>query len=84
MPVAHCKDGLLERPPLYVREEGGQFLLGSQKCPSSLCGNSLADALPAGAGKPRNRPYPLILPADSHVGIIRGTLRGLWRPCRGG
>ena len=54
MPVAHCKDGLLERPPLYVREEGGQLLLGSQKCPSSLCGISLADALPVGAGKPYN------------------------------
>ncbi len=84
VPVAHCKDGLLERPPLYVREEGGQFLLGSQKCPSSLCGNSLVDALPACAGKPCNRPHPLVRPADSQIGIIRGTQPGLWRPCRGG
>jgi hypothetical protein len=33
MLVADSKHGLLECPPLDLRKEGGQFLLGSQKIP---------------------------------------------------
>ena len=36
MLVAHRKHRLLERTPLDLSKEGGQFLLGSQKIPSNL------------------------------------------------
>jgi hypothetical protein len=79
MLVAHRKHGLLERPPLDLREEGGQFLLGSQKCPSSLCGES-----PAVAGKRRSRPTSLVLPAACRIRLYRATQPGLWGPCQHG
>jgi len=84
MLVAHRKHGLLERPPLDLREEGGQFLLGSQKCPSSLCGKSPDDALPAAAGKLRNRPISLALSAGGRTRLYRATQPGLWPPCQHG
>jgi hypothetical protein len=84
MLVAHRKHGLLECPPLDFREEVGQFLLGSQKCPSSLCGESPADAQPADAGKRRIRPNSLVLPATCRIRLYRATQTGLWRPCQHG
>ena len=82
MLVAHGKHRLLERTPLDLSKEGGQFLLGSQKIPSNFIRSRARRA----AGRSAMSAIPDAVPLVSMNGvtgcqerIIRAGQPGLWR-----
>ena len=82
MLVAHRKHRLLERAPLDLSKEGGQFLLCSQKIPSNLNRSRARRA----ADRPGMPAIPKRFALDSKSAatgprkrIIRASTPGLWR-----
>jgi len=79
--VAHGKHRLLERTPLDLRKESGQFLLGSQKVPSTSI-DPARDSPPVRRNTcDTGRRGLAFRPAatGSKLRIIRASTPGLWR-----